>query len=1054
LRICSVHIDGYGRFSDDRIEFAPGIQVIIGPNEKGKSTIRAFVADMLYGQKCNESQRVYEESNALRAPWNGVEQYGGSLTYTLDDGRMFEVVRDFDKSRESIQIFDRLTDEDVTGTFSRFRNRELDFAQRHLGLAKEVFLSTATISHLSLSDLGDSEALDRIRELMLGLADSGRGTGTVEGALAALAQRISTIGRKDARNKPLPIARQRVLALESELHGAMASQETLRALATARKTVLDEAAALLREKQDAEVTLRILEHYRDIDRLAQVEEIQAQLDEVRRESNALAGSREFPFGADDDVQAAHRALIAAEKQRDKTKAQFDAIQLRLNVEQVENGTKPRPETGDFPADLERQIDEALAAKKQLTERVLEAHTLVNAAKDRMEEVQQQLADMPDFSRLAADPVEWLSQLASSFAVALRARDEECALRDTIRAEVEALEDANTPHEGLFARCDDFSSLAREYEVQARVHEEHVKRQASELHSLQVTYDEAQGETQAFLPIGVVCLIVAGTLGGMYFFADKALGIQALVALVLGLIFIGMRSDRKGRLARLKDSIAVAETELERLGKLKKTDSKLDVITELLKDSGLDTVRELEARFDQYRATSLELRIRREALESQNEKATEAEERIPQLLARFKDTFVKAGETIETENDVQDATGRAIARYQAYREAKRRATANRSVLERHEAELKRLEGLAAENEARLAALEADARCFIHDCGFTELDNYPSIKEFITAYRQTIVESRELRGRHDLLAENLRNTEAQLNEDAAEVRAAHERLYGYFEPHGIATIEDWNARCSAARDYHALEKQAGALEDHLAGLLGQQSTISLRERVARFGEAPPRPRARKDELQATISRLSEAIERKMQEEHGLHEQLTQEGVGLRPVAEIEEELALLSASIRDLEDEVEAASYAMALVEDVARDKHSDIAPRLAKTASSYLASITQGHYDELVIGHDLSVKVRIPQTAQVNDAPEKSLSKGTVDQIYLALRLAFVQCISEKGESIPMLLDDPFANYDDGRLASAMTLITEMVGNSQVLLFTCREDVASVAERLSVPIIRL
>ena len=1053
MKIRSVHIAGYGRFAGERIEFAPGLQVIIGPNEKGKSTIRAFVGDMLYGQKCDETQRVYEESNTLRAPWNGTETYGGSLVYEMDDGRVFEVVREFDKSRESIQIFDRVLDTDVTGTFTRYRNRELDFARQHLGLAKEVFLNTATISHLSLNDLGDSEALDRIREMMLGLADSGRGAGTAEAALGALARRIAAIGRPDARTRPLPQARERLMAIEAELREAKSLHATLRALATARKAVLEETAALQGEKHAREAELRTLDRYDDLDRLAQAEEIQAQIGALRRDAELMASSRDFPTELDEDVQAASRACQAAEKQLEKTRAQHDAIRLRIEAERAGAAPKQGPRAGDFPPEREQEIDAALAAATQLAGRILEAHTLLNAARERMEEVQRQLAELPDFSRLAADPVEWLSQLASSFEVALRARTEECALRDAIRKEVEALEDANTPHEGLFAGCTDFSELAREYEVQVRVHEEQVRRQASELHSLQVTFDEAQGETQAFLPIGAVCLAVAGGLGGLSLFADKGMWVQALVALVLGLVFIGMRSDRKGRLIRLKENIAAAEAELARLGGLK-TDGNLDVIADLLREAGLDTVRELEARHDQYRATLMELRIRRDALSAQNEKAAEAEERIPQLLARFKDTFARAGENIESEADVGEAAGRAIARYQAYREAKRRATANRSVLERHEAELRRLEAAEAENAARLAALERDARCFIQDCGFPEPGQFDSVKDLIVAYRQTLADSRELQGRHELLAENLRATARQLEEETAECDAARARLEGYFAPLGIDSIETWNARAGATRESQKLEHRASALEDHLAGLLGKQSTISLRERVARFGDAPPRPAATREALQEDIARLGEAIERKMREEHGLHEQLTQESVRLRPIPEIEEELALIQAAIRDLEDEVEAASYAMALIEDVARDKHAEIAPRLARQASDYLAAITQGSYTELAIGRDLNVKVRIPQTDEVNEAPEKSLSKGTVDQIYLALRLAFVQCVSENGESIPMLLDDPFANYDDGRLESALTLIAERVGDHQILLFTCREDVVTVAERLQAPIIRL
>ena len=74
--------------------------------------------------------------------------------------------------------------------------------------------------------------------------------------------------------------------------------------------------------------------------------------------------------------------------------------------------------------------------------------------------------------------------------------------------------------------------------------------------------------------------------------------------------------------------------------------------------------------------------------------------------------------------------------------------------------------------------------------------------------------------------------------------------------------------------------------------------------------------------------------------------------------------------------------------------------------------------------------------------------------YFALRLAMVQCMSENSESIPMVLDDPFANYDDDRLMNAMQLLAETGARHQVLLFTCREDVVRAAEKVNAAITRL
>ncbi|MCL4219606.1 MAG: AAA family ATPase, partial [Candidatus Hydrogenedentes bacterium] len=49
MRIEKLWLDGYGRFSGKDLEVAPGFQIIVGPNEQGKSTVRNFIGDMLYG---------------------------------------------------------------------------------------------------------------------------------------------------------------------------------------------------------------------------------------------------------------------------------------------------------------------------------------------------------------------------------------------------------------------------------------------------------------------------------------------------------------------------------------------------------------------------------------------------------------------------------------------------------------------------------------------------------------------------------------------------------------------------------------------------------------------------------------------------------------------------------------------------------------------------------------------------------------------------------------------------------------------------------------------
>ncbi len=1054
MRIRSITMRGYGRFTDREIHFAPGLQIVMGPNERGKSTIRSFIADMIYGQKVNDTQRVFEESNELRKPWEGNGHYGGSLVYELDDGRTFEVVRNFDRHHENVQIFDHATGEEITGNFKRFRNRELDFGRQHLGLSKDVFLNTATISHVTLDELGDRDALDEIRDKLLALTDTGGGSGTVDCAMRLLSERVAAIGMSGATSKPLAQAHRSLRALETEYREVVERREALVNMALERRALVERCRTLREERAAREAALKTLEQHEDRERLDEALAMQEQIDEVTRQCLALSHARDVSVERDREIRAAHDALRAAERQLENTLAQKESLDERLRQETGTEGGASAQAASEFPVRIEKELNETLANRAQLGERIAETEALVQTARDRMDEVRQQIEDMPDFSRLAADPVEWLSQLASSFSVALRARDEECTLRASLREEVTALEKKNRESRKLFEGHDDFSELAREYALQLRLHDSQKEQHASTLHSLQGTYAELQGEARAFLPIGGACVTVALVTGGAHFFSDLGgMVVPMGVAGLVGLIFVAMWATHRSHMRRLNDRIEDAREALSSVSKSAGNPS-LKVIDDMLRDSRLDSIRELEAVHDQYRNVEMELKLRRERLASQEEKAREAEERIPLLLERFRETFTKAGEEIAGEGDVQDAAGRAIARYQEYRETKRRANTNRSVLERHETELARLKTLAQKSDLALAELEEETRTFIADQGLPGDATGKNTIEMIADYRSAMTRKREVQGRHELLEESLRDLQRQLEREQSERDERATEWKGLLRPFNVDSMEGWEALLAEAKIYQDGTVRRRSLESDLRELLGPDSLAALQARVESAGPLAERPEGTRDALREAINDLNERLEEETNQEHALHVRLTEQSTSIRPLCELEEEQAVLHRKIRALEAEGEATSYAMALMEDVARDTHAYVAPRLAEEASALLAKITDGAYDEISLGRDLSIRVRIPETQHLQDAPEKSLSQGTVDQIYLALRLAFVQSLNESGEGIPMLLDDPFANYDDSRLATTMALVSGLVGRNQVILFTCRDDVVAAGEAQSASIIRL
>jgi uncharacterized protein YhaN len=77
-------------------------------------------------------------------------------------------------------------------------------------------------------------------------------------------------------------------------------------------------------------------------------------------------------------------------------------------------------------------------------------------------------------------------------------------------------------------------------------------------------------------------------------------------------------------------------------------------------------------------------------------------------------------------------------------------------------------------------------------------------------------------------------------------------------------------------------------------------------------------------------------------------------------------------------------------------------------------------------------------------PVGGMSEGTIDQLYLALRLAAVEESLATGVALPFLADDLFINYDDERAAAGFQVLAKLAEKTQVLFFTHHEHLINVA----------
>lgn len=197
----------------------------------------------------------------------------------------------------------------------------------------------------------------------------------------------------------------------------------------------------------------------------------------------------------------------------------------------------------------------------------------------------------------------------------------------------------------------------------------------------------------------------------------------------------------------------------------------------------------------------------------------------------------------------------------------------------------------------------------------------------------------------------------------------------------------------------------------------------------------PPAQPDALTMTQEQTDRALAQAMTDQQLLHRRLGQcqgqmETLGDRTV--LERELEKANARLERLEDTYAALTLAQETLEAAATELQRRFAPRISARAQALFGDLTGGRYDRLLLEADLSLSA----AAREEDTLHGSLwrSDGTVDQLYLALRLAVAE---ELTPDAPLVLDDALVRFDDDRMKAAMEILKGYGENKQVLLFTCQ-----------------
>ena len=143
---------------------------------------------------------------------------------------------------------------------------------------------------------------------------------------------------------------------------------------------------------------------------------------------------------------------------------------------------------------------------------------------------------------------------------------------------------------------------------------------------------------------------------------------------------------------------------------------------------------------------------------------------------------------------------------------------------------------------------------------------------------------------------------------------------------------------------------------------------------------------------------------------------------------------------IREEITAIELAQETLTELSSSIRDSFGLYLNNEASDLVGGITGGIYDSLSIDENLNVFLNTKRKL----VPIEQVSSGTMDQVYLALRLAAAKLLQGDGEPFPLIFDDSFTQYDEERLRTALKWMAEAYGG-QMLIFTCHKRESQILQ---------
>ena len=224
--------------------------------------------------------------------------------------------------------------------------------------------------------------------------------------------------------------------------------------------------------------------------------------------------------------------------------------------------------------------------------------------------------------------------------------------------------------------------------------------------------------------------------------------------------------------------------------------------------------------------------------------------------------------------------------------------------------------------------------------------------------------------------------------------------------------------------------------------QEINSNIEERLNRLREIYQLENAEfNSNISYNIEKMQEELNKNRLELHSLELDKNNIMPKLERLASMEEQLQELNEKETMLNKQNSAIELAKEVLEIAYTKMKENVTPKFTENLSKNIEKISDGKYKKVKINDEEGIIVE-KQNGEYISA--EKLSVGTIEQLYLSLRFGAVKELSE--ESMPIILDEAFAYYDEERLKNILTYISKEYENNQIIIFTCTNREVEILDK--------